>query len=311
MQLAAIATQRLSELPQRFDMFLCACGYESRAIAIASEVAFRAKERIALGFSVQQELHYQSNKDWFARNGFEVRDVEEDEYQGAVTSAIDRLCSSAADPKLVVDISCMNRARLAQLVRGLQVAGRASIDVAFAYNLARYSPPAEELAPTTVVEPVIPEFAGWTNYPEKPPAAIIGLGYEQSRAIGIVDHLEINNAAWVYIPRSPITEYAVSVDAANQSLFALIGSEGRRLHYDVMDPAALFRELNSLVDSLKQIYNPLLIPFGPKIFALAALLVGCIQDEVGVWRVSSGTLAPAQDRVPSELTTVLRAALTP
>jgi hypothetical protein len=309
MKLAEISTQTLSDLPQRFDMFLCACGYESRSVAVAGEIAYRAKQRVALGFAQQQELNYSKNRSWFERNEFDVFDLTEDEYQIALAATLEKL-RGFGRRTLVVDISCMNRARLARLVSALQMR-RDCIDVAFAYNLADFSPPAEELAPTTVVEPVIPEFAGWTSYPERPSAAIIGLGYEQSRAIGIVDHLEINDAAWVYIPRGPIPDYAVSVDSANQSLFCLIGAEGRRLFYDVMDPAGLFRELNSLTDSLKQIYNPLLIPFGPKIFALATLLVACMQEEVGVWRVSSGVLEPPQDRHPSQFTTVLRAILNP
>jgi hypothetical protein len=200
----------------------------------------------------------------------------------------------------------MNRVRLAHLVNALNNATANVIDAVFAYNLAEYSPPPLDEAPTSVAEPVIAEFAGWTTYPERPPAALIGLGYEQSRAIGIVDHLEINNAAWAFIPRGPIAEYSTSVDGANQSFFDMIHVDGRKILYDLMNPASLFREVNSLVEMLKQIYNPILIPFGPKIFALVSLLVASLHEEVGVWRVSSGTMGKAAERAASSYTTVLR-----
>ncbi len=306
MNLTSVSTQNLSDETEATDLFLCACGYESRAIYVASEVSRNAKKKVALGFAAQHEHRYEQNKRWFQGEGFEVTDIADEDYEKVLANVISDLCESTRSPQIVVDISCMNRARMARLVRALQIADVESLVVSFAYNLAEFSAPSEDIAPTSVAEPVIPEFSGWTNYPEKPPAAIIGLGYEQSRAIGIVDHLEINNAAWAFLPRGPIDDYSMSVDLANGSLFQMIGVEGRRLYYEVMDPSALFRELNALVDLLKQIYNPILIPFGPKIFALVALLVGCMHQEVGVWRVSSGVLEPAVDRTPSVHTTVLK-----
>lgn len=306
MNLSSVSTQSLHDEVKPIDLFLCACGYESRAIYVASEVSSHAKRKIALGFAAQHEHRYEQNKQWFQSKGFEVSDISDEDYERVLAHIIGDVCKSTRAPHIIVDISCMNRARMARLVRAFQIADAESLEVSFAYNLAEFSAPSEEIAPTSVAEPVIPEFSGWTSYPEKPPAAIIGLGYEQSRAIGIVDHLEINNAAWAFVPRGPIDDYSMSVDLANGSLFQMIGVEGRRLYYEVMDPSALFRELNALVDLLKQIYNPILIPFGPKIFALVSLLVGCIHQEVGVWRVSSGILEPAVDRAPSVHTTVLK-----
>jgi hypothetical protein len=57
--------------------------------------------------------------------------------------------------------------------------------------------------------------------------------------------------------------------------------------------------MNSLVDTLKPHFNTILIPFGPKLFALMSLLVATLHDDVGVWRVSSGTLEAPVSRKPS------------
>ena len=171
--------------------------------------------------------------------------------------------------------------------------------VTFRYSIAEFLPPTEDTAPTVTVEPVIPQFAGWTTRPDRPPAAIVGLGYETNKAIGIVDHLEINNATWAYYPLGPVPEYYQQVLQANQSLLNIIQADGRCQPYDLSDPAQLFHEMNYLVDTLKPHFNTILIPFGPKLFALAALLVATLHDDIGVWRVSSGTLESPVSRKPS------------
>lgn len=305
MGITAVSTQQFAQIPKRIDLLLCACGYEGRAVAVAEQLAQTAATKIAVGFRTQQEVRYDENAAWFRKNGFQLIDVSDAEYEQTVRGAFRVMREMTGGFTVVVDISCLNRVRLARLVRALEEL-EAEGEVFLAYNLAKYSPPAEDLEPTSVAEPVIPEFAGWTNYPERPPAAIIGLGYEPSRAIGIVDHLEINNAAWAFVPQGPIGEYSATVDAANRSLLEMISVEGRWMCYDVMNPGALFHELNALAASLKQIYNPILIPFGPKIFAAVALLVASMHDGIGVWRVSSGTLQSPVDRRASEHTTYLR-----
>jgi hypothetical protein len=307
MRMSAVATHEIGRLSGPVDLLICACGYESRAIQVAQLTANRAKRKIALGFHAQRVLSYEANRTWFQEHDFQVEDVTDVRFGTVVAEAIQTLVDGAETARLVVDVSCMNRARLAKLVLALRAASGRRLEVDFAYNIAAFSPPSEEVAPTSVAEPVTPEFSGWTLNPEKPPAAVLGLGYEQSRAIGIVDHLEINNAAWAFIPKSPIPEYSVSVDVANESLYSMLQTEGRRLYYEVMDPGALFRELNALLDLLKQMYNPILIPFGPKIFALTGLLVASFHEDIGVWRVSSGLLEEPVDRAPSEYTAVLHA----
>jgi hypothetical protein len=307
MRMSAVATHEIGRVTGPVDLLICACGYESRAIRVAQMVADRAQRKIALGFEAQRVLCYETNKRWFQENGFQVEDVDDVRFGSLIAEAIQALVGDGDAARLLVDVSCMNRARLAKLVLALRAAAGRRLEVDFAYNIAAYSAPSEEVAPTSVAEPVTPEFSGWTLQPEKPPAAVLGLGYEQSRAIGIVDHLEINNAAWAFIPKSPIPEYSISVDLANESLYSMLQTEGRRLYYEVMDPGALFRELNALVDLLKQMYNPIVIPFGPKIFALTALLVASLHEDIGVWRVSSGLLEEPVDRAPSEYTAVLHA----
>lgn len=281
------------------DLFLCACGYEGRANAIAEQGFERSQNKVVLGFVTQQELEYSRNRAWFVEHGFSLLEVSD----GAFRQTIDDVFSAGAyigrDVSIDIDISCLNRYRLAHLIDAIRSLDASSARVTFHYSIARYTPPVNETAPTVSVEPVIAQFAGWTTRPDRPPAAVVGLGYEPSKAIGVVDHLEINNATWAFYPQSPVPEYYDSVRQANQSLLNLIQVDGRCRPYEITEPAQLFQELNSLVDMLKTNFNPVLIPFGPKLFALVTLLVACVHDDVGVWRVSSGSLELPVDRQPS------------
>lgn len=303
MKLTSVATQQLDDLSERCALLVASCGFESRSTQVAMMFGGHADRKITFGFDRQKLLSYSRNRDWFDRNGFEYIECSDDEFGEQISGLLGE--ASCTSRPVVIDISCMNRSRLAHCTQAIKSLS-GDLDVAFVYNVALFSPPPEEAGPTTVVEPVLPELAGWTTSPERPVAALMGLGYEQSRAIGIVDHLEINDAIWAFLPAGPILDYLPSVEAANASFLSLLNSDGRKILYDVMNPSALLRDVNGLVDLLKSSYNPILIPFGPKIFALVALLVANQHDEVGVWRVSGGAMSEPCDRGGSEFCVVLR-----
>lgn len=282
------------------DIFIAACGYEQRSTYLSKMLAAEANVKVAIGFTEQRVLDYCENNRWFTENGFEFYDVDDKSFQATFSRMFIALEELGRGIKVFVDISSFNRFRLAEIVDTLRSLKCERVDVRFGYSIATYTPPVEDSTPTVVVGPVTPQFAGWTTRPDRPPAAIVGLGYETNKAIGIVDHLEINNATWAYYPVGPIKDYFMSVRAANQSLLNIIQSDGRCQAYDLDDPAQLFLELNSLVQSLKSQFNVVLIPFGPKIFALLTLLVATLNEDVGVWRVSSGLLETPVCRVASE-----------
>jgi hypothetical protein len=281
------------------DLYIAACGYEGRARAAAEIFPAKANKKIAIGFTSQQELEYEVNREWFKSADFEMVDVDDDEFRQVIDKYFEQCVLESDVTSVEVDISCFNRFRLGHLVDALRSMPKKEIVVTFRYSIAEFTSPIEDIAPTVTVEPVIPQFAGWTTRPDRPPAAIVGLGYEPNKAIGIVDHLEINNATWAYYPLGPVPDYYQRVLEANRSLLNIIQADGRCHPYDLKDPAQLFHEMNSLVDTLKPHFNVILIPFGPKLFALVALLVATLHEDVGVWRVSSGSLELPVSRKPS------------
>jgi hypothetical protein len=125
-------------------------------------------------------------------------------------------------------------------------------------------------------------------------SAVVGLGYEQDKALGAVEHLQPGEV-WVFAPHSAVEEYSVALKKANQVLLDTVPSS-HRLVYEVGQPFDCFVTLESLVDRLAEEANVILLPFGPKLFALCSLLVAWLHSDVAVWRVSAGKGEMPQDR---------------
>jgi hypothetical protein len=172
-------------------------------------------------------------------------------------------------------------------------AGPGSLSVDFVYSIAAYQDPPRPASRNADAGPVSPAFAGWWTQPERSLSAIVGLGYEQDKALGAVEHLQISEI-WVLRPMSVIGEYDEALLKANSKLLEFV-PQFRRLPYRVDQPYDTFHRLESLVNALIRESNPVLLPFGPKIFSLCALLCSCLHREVPVWRISAGRFGTPRD----------------
>lgn len=284
---------------KRYDAFIAVVGYESRARYIAETINPIANEKIACAFSDRKVHHYQENHDWFLESGYKVEEITDKEFRNWWKIKLEGIRSSKLTwQSICVDVSSLNRFRIAVLIDTLRrLNWEATIQVDFVYSLAEFSPPPQETAPNTHVGPVLDSFAGWTSEPDRPPVAIVGLGYEQEKALGAVEHIQAAEV-WVFMPASPIASYTGALERANRTLLESIPT-GRRLTYFVDRPLDSFAMLESLTHRIVQSNSPVLFPFGPKIFTVYSLLVACLYPSAAVWRVSAGQGGEAIDRVPS------------
>jgi hypothetical protein len=158
------------------------------------------------------------------------------------------------------------------------------VDIDFVYTLAEFSPPPSLASPNTHVGPVLPAFSGWWTAPERSLAAAVGLGYEENKALGAVEHVQASSI-WTFMPVSPVPEYTPALHQANRTLLALVPMTNR-FEYRVDRPFDTFVALESFAFGITRHSNLIILPFGPKIFALCALIVAVIHPAIAVWRVS-------------------------
>jgi hypothetical protein len=263
-------------------------GYEQRSTFAAQRRINQTGKRVAIGYYDCHLFSYDKNKEWYQSEGIEILECLRGDFRQCVSDVISGVLSCIQGPiRILVDISSMDRYRLATLVDLFRLkGGDAEINVDFVYCLAEYSPPPDLTALNRHVGPVTPQFAGWWTEPDKPTVTVVGVGYEQDKAVGAIEHVQPAEI-WLFYPHSPVAEYTAALKKANASLVG-VTKQGRILAYEVDRPYDLFAKLESLVAGLESRANCILLPFGPKIFALAALLVACIHEKSAVWRVSGG-----------------------
>jgi hypothetical protein len=287
---------------RELDLFVCAMGFESRATAVFNRGFIFSARKVAFGFNSRKSLAFEENLKFFVGRGFEHAELSDLEFRGLFNRYLEELRAIEGRPvKIGVDISCFNRYRLSAIVDGVRRFDSKvdSVDVEFFYTLANYSPPSSSRPANVHVGPVSKEFAGWTPSPSLPPAAIVGLGYEQDKALGALEHLQIPHVI-AFLPNSSIPEYLSDVRAANSSLLSRLDPTSI-LRYRVEDPVATYIAIESLISGLKSDFNAILLPFGPKIFFMCAVLAACRHDEAAIWRVSAGSAEEAVDRTPSSV----------
>ncbi|MCQ8104375.1 hypothetical protein NP590_09700 [Methylomonas sp. SURF-2] len=289
----------VNNLAEDYSFFIASLGFERRARYIAETLRPKATHHIAWNFKDRQTYSYLENKHWFSSNEYSIIDTDESDCIPEELKAILENASNHSNVIGCIDISSMTRKRMAAIVELLCdgcIKSGSSID--FLYSLGAYSPPSTEIAPNTHFGPISPFFAGWTTNPNKPPIAIVGLGYEESKALGATEYIQADEA-WAFIPESPIEAYLPAVLEANATFLSFLSTR-QKINYRPDDPVGCYSLLESLLYGVAPFGRPIILPFGPKIFTLMALLACTKYSEASVWRVSAQENEIPADRLPSD-----------
>lgn len=283
-----------------YDLTISTLGYEARARYICEQGLANAKVKCAIAFDRDQSLEFESNRRCFERHSYAMEVVSDSEYRKHLKKLLGSLSDTASPTcRILFDISSLNRARLATAVLSFSEFGRSKpLDVDFVYALANYSPPLSNSYGWNVhVGPMIPEYAGAWDEPDRVTVGVLGLGYERDKVLGAVEFLQLADA-WLFNPISVDSAYDEAVERANRTILRDVAGN-RKIQYQVDQPMDCFSRLESLVRGLTQTVNIVVLPFGPKLFALSSILVADLYRSVALWRVSAEGSRAMTDRVAS------------
>lgn len=200
---------------------------------------------------------------------------------------------------IFVDISAMPRPLMAQVFEALfKAAEQAPLAITVGYVIAAFTPPPTSLPANEDIRPISEAFTGWPSEPSATTTLIVGLGYEQEKAEGACEYFD-PHGTWVFVPTSPISEYDEAVAQNNENLIHRARRKNNEQTYSVTNPSQTFGQLASLVSNLVAKENPVLLPFGPKIFFALSLVVAAIYSELGVWYVTGDAMAEVGDHKAS------------
>lgn len=198
---------------------------------------------------------------------------------------LDLISKQGSEIKIILDISSMSRNLMASIFSVIAFdSPNNRIELIVLYSLAEFTFPIENKLANESIEPVHGRLAGWATPETKPTSLILGLGYEPDKAEGASEYFEPSDQ-WVFIPRSPIPEFLDQVNKNNHNLISKT-EETRLIEYDVDDPEFTYGQLELVISALTKHSNPVLLPFGPKIFFFLCLFQCLNHPELGVWRVT-------------------------
>lgn len=289
----------LDSVASHYDMVIGSCGYESRCRRFLTGLNFSGDHKIALGFTGHQVLAFEDNRQAFVNHGFIVDCVAADEVGRVLEAGVERILDeNRKDVSVLIDISGMTRTRLGLcLLLFLRSFGHTSVRIDFVYYLADFSRPSDSDWILSESTPVLPEFAGWSPLLEKSVALVLGLGYENNLALGIYEEVEPSET-WLLIPQGGDSRFEDMVAENNRVLIEQMNPMADRIRrYDLVQPFSVFEYLESALYGLSKRARVELVPLGPKIFFLVALLV-----RLHNWEVTVRRLDKDQPNFPRDIT---------
>lgn len=273
----------------RYNVAIFAIGYEKRS-SFAVRCGLRADLLIGIPFDSNQVLSFNENIDIARRASAVIAPAESAEIRDIVSSAFDSAESnvgSRAHIRIAVDISSFTRSRLADILFAVfsrsRPRGRVSVD--FIYSPAEYAGPPESSVGAITMGTVASGYSGTLRRSSLPLTAVFGLGYEPQLAVGAYEMLE-PSVAWGFRPIGLDSRFGPAVDLSNDQLYRVLHDD-KVVDYRLDDPLTLVSNLESLVYAMSADSRIVLIPMGPKLFALACLLVSLGEREIrpAVWRI--------------------------
>jgi len=212
-------------------------------------------------------------------------------------------------PRIAIDISCMSRPTMAAAFQAvLESAEQRPVLMDVLYVVAEFTAPPNVLPPNEDIRPISDWFAGWPTNATASTSLVVGLGYERDKASGASEYFDASET-WVFVPQSSIGAYEAAVVGNNEDLLARARRRDHVTIYRVERPTETFGLLAGAVSRIVPKMNPVLLPFGPKVFFALSLLVAAIYREAGVWHVTGDSNLPDTPHQPSSHVSAFRVEL--
>lgn len=185
---------------------------------------------------------------------------------------------------IFIDYSCMTKSWYYTIILYLsnKNLNQKQITAYFNYTPSIFSEPLEPKQ-NTDISPLPGKFIISNN---KPKALIVGLGYEENKAQGIIDQLDPAITYLFYTDPALDKKFVDAVKENNENI--LIEFEPNTIKYPSDNLIFLERELTKLYYNLKDNYNIIIAPLGPKPFSYVAMMMSIVFSDIEIWRVGSG-----------------------
>lgn len=282
-----------------YDLFILVAGYENRSVYIPLHYKeIKADIKVALAFEEKSNESQRKSNDTFLQNqGFRFIPVS-GEGNLDIEPLFDEIFRKSEKDHIhvLIDYSSMTKVWYSSLINYLIGNSKTCsfITVHFTYTPANYSEPKK-------ASPV--KYNNKISYPSRKEtdlsrqtALIIGLGLDKAKPELLKKSLAPALTMLLYADPSNEVKYVEKVFKNNQDIIEQ--TEVRNLISFPLFNMDLTNEiLTDLCLKLREKYNVVIAPVGPKVLSLLALLLSSRYPDISVIRVSSGSNAPVFDRL--------------
>jgi hypothetical protein len=295
MELTHIGELNYNDLrDEQFDFFIAVCGYQPRCYFLASRLSLDATAKFLLKIEEQDNSSARNeHMDFFAANGFIS-------YSGTVTesSAIEKLvgelCNKSFEKlNILIDYSCMPKKWYSVIMDNITRNSFKSkkINLFLSYTPKVY----EQTKRISHIEYFGPIIHDKDSLNKKKPVTIIAGLDNNARMLNeaITKVRPLNILAFVPVSRTD-PDYTYSVAENNKPLLEKLNSN-QIFRYDMSHPDAINSLLTSCCLDHRINHEVMIIPQGPKVFSMMALLLSIRYPDIKLWEIIGKNGRHAQD----------------
>lgn len=282
---------------QNFDLFIAACGYETRSIFLPQRLAsHQAKRKVAIAFTEHcGDLSRPFNDKVLTQLGFEFCDTSMLSTE-EINRILSDLCISHKKEELniLVDYSSMPKLWYNAIINYfLELESEhKNVHICFSYTPSEYTKATKNIS-NKFLDSAIPASSS-----SKPKALVIGLGYEKGRAEELANKLKADVTYSFYSDPAVDPRFVAELIDNNKSVLNNLES-ARIIKYPIYDLNFINTALTNLCVDLRLTHQIVLAPLGPKPFTLMCFLINARYPDTKIWRITSGLPKEVADRKPN------------
>lgn len=304
MELTHISELDYNELRyEHFDYFIAVCGYQPRCYFLASQAGLNATAKFLLKIDEQDNCdNRKKHMDFFETTGFKS-------YAGSVTetAAIEQLVGEICNKNferlnILIDYSCMPKKWYAVIMNNITRNNFKSkkINLFLSYTPKVFEQ-TKKINNTEYFGPIIHDKDNLSK--KKPVTIIAGLDNNAKLLHEAITRIRPLNIL-AFVPESKTDpDYTCSVTDNNKSLLEKL-SANYIFRYDMNHPEAINSMLTSCCLDLRINQEVMIIPQGPKVFSMMALLLSIRYPDIKLWEIigkngmhAQGKGLPASDPI--------------
>jgi hypothetical protein len=260
------------------DLFITTLGFESRSTHIARLLNGPECRKIALSLNENlREYSYEENRAYFGAAGFEIHPVASGvpDFGSMLPSSPDR-----DSVRILLDCTSMPQLWYFELFRWFSENQEdyATACIRFVYTLADYVEP----GPPQKVKRIM-DFAGSSQTPgkKKKKALILGLGHEASICESVYKMIQ-PDLLYLFYADPPVDKQFVEKIFVNNHTLINEAPIRNLIAYPIRNGQVIYQNLIDTILPLRNDYSICLIPHGPKIFSVAAMLIHFSYPDTGI-----------------------------